>query len=96
MNYITEYVNRIRAGKCIVSNRVRKLYESLQAEIENPKDPFIFDESKANKPIEFIERFCRHSKGEWAGQHIQLELFQKAFISALFGFVNKRNRLQAL
>ncbi len=89
MNYITEYVNEIRAGKCIVSKRVRKVYESLQAEIENPQDPYIFDEKRAEKPIEFIERFCRHSKGEWAGQHIQLELFQKAFIAALFGFIHK-------
>jgi len=89
MNYITEYVNEIRAGKCIVSKRVRKIYETLQAEIENPQDPYIYDEKRAEKPIEFIERFCRHSKGEWAGQHIQLELFQKAFIAALFGFIHK-------
>lgn len=89
MNYITEYANEIRAGRCIVSNRVRKTYEKLAAEIDNPTDPYIFDEKKAARPIEFIERFCRHSKGEWAGQRIRLELFQKAFISALFGFVHK-------
>src|SRR5699024_7403462 len=39
--------------------------------------------------IVFIERFCRHSKGKWAGQPIELELFQKVYISALFGFVDK-------
>lgn len=89
MNYITEYVKRIRTGKVIVSARVRKVYEGLQAEIENPKAPYIFDEQKANRPIEFIERFCRHSKGEWAGRPFILELFQKAFISALFGFVHQ-------
>ena len=89
MNYITEYVKEIQAGKAIVSARVRKVYEKLQAEIENPQDPFIFDEKRAAKPIEFIERFCRHSKGEWAGRPFTLELFQKAFISALFGFVHK-------
>lgn len=89
MNYITEYVNEIRTGKAIVSARVRKIYEQLQAEIDSPVDPYIFDEKKAAKPIEFIERFCRHSKGEWAGRPFTLELFQKAFISALFGFVHK-------
>lgn len=89
MNYIAEYLQAIRAGKCIVSKRVRKVYEQLNDDIINPKDGFIFDEAKAQRPIEFIERFCRHSKGEWAGKPVKLELFQKAFISALFGFVNK-------
>jgi len=53
-----------------------------------------FDLEKANRPIEFIETFCRHSKGEWAGQPIKLELFQKAFIAALFGFVDKGTGLR--
>lgn len=89
MNYITEYLQAIKCGKCIVSKRVRKVYEKLNDDIENPKGGFIFDEKKAQRPIEFIERFCRHSKGEWAGKPVKLELFQKAFISALFGFVNE-------
>jgi len=53
-----------------------------------------FDIEKANKPIRFIETFCKHSKGEWAGQPIKLELFQKAFIAALFGFVDKDTGLR--
>ncbi len=94
MNYITEYVNAIRAGKCIVSNRVKKVYEGLQHDIEAPTCGYVFDEAKANRPIEFIERFCRHSKGEWAGKPVKLELFQKAFISALFGFVSETTGLR--
>lgn len=46
------------------------------------------------RPIEFIERFCKHSKGEWAGKPVTLELFQKAFISALFGFVDRETGLR--
>lgn len=88
MNYISEYVEKIRTGKVIVSKRVRKVHEGLQYDIEHPTN-YIFDEKKAQRPIDFIEKFCRHSKGEWAGRPIKLELFQKAFISALFGFVDK-------
>ena len=47
---------------------------------ENETHTFIFDIKKANRPIEFIEKFCRHSKGKWANQPIQLELWQKALI----------------
>lgn len=94
MNYIDEYLEAIRSGQCIVGKRIRKEYEKLSDDIHNPKDGFIFDENKAQRPIDFIERFCRHSKGEYAGSLIRLELFQKAFISALFGFVDEETGLR--
>jgi phage terminase large subunit-like protein len=88
MNYIIEYWEEIKSGKYIVSKRVYKQYEKLVNDINNP-GKYIFDEAKANKPIKFIETFCKHSKGEWAGKPVILELFQKAYISALFGFIDK-------
>lgn len=94
MNYIEQYLNEIKGGRCIVSRRVRKVYEQLADDIKNPKNGYVFDERRANRPIEFIERFCRHSKGEWAGKPVKLELFQKAFISALFGFINSETRFR--
>lgn len=87
MNYITEYYEKIQSGEIITSKRVQKLYEKLVYDIEHPNE-YHFDLIKANKPIEFIERFCRNSKGEWIGKPVRLELFQKAFIQALFGFVD--------
>ncbi|PEW67194.1 terminase [Bacillus cereus] len=93
MNYVLEYWNDIEAGKVIVSKRVYRQYKRLVDEI-NTSDKYVFDERKANKPIEFIERFCKHSKGEWAGKPIQLELFQKAYIAALFGFIDKETGLR--
>ncbi len=88
MNPILEYWDGIQSGKYIVSKRVYKLYEKLAGEIKAPAGRYIYDETRANRPIEFIERFCKHSKGEWAGRPVILELFQKAFIAALFGFVD--------
>ncbi|CCW05909.1 terminase large subunit [Bacillus thuringiensis] len=93
MNYVLDYWNAIEAGKVIVSKRVYRQYKRLVDEINN-SDKYIFDERKANKPIEFIERFCKHSKGEWAGKPIKLELFQKAYIAALFGFIDKETGLR--
>ena len=94
MNYIEQYLDEIKKGRCIVGKRVRRVYEKLYDDIINPKDGYIFDERRALRPIEFIERFCRHSKGEWAGKPVRLELFQKAFISALFGFVHSETKLR--
>lgn len=92
MNYIKEYFNKIEAGE-VTSKRVYNVYKRLVYNIDNP-DIFIFDEEKANRPIEFIERFCKHSKGEWAGKPITLDLFQKAYINALFGFVDRETGLR--
>ena len=96
MNCIIEYWRAIESGKCVVSRRVRKVYQELARRIEqlDAGARYIFDEKKAARPIEFIERFCKHSKGEWAGKPVTLELFQKAFISALFGFVDKETGLR--
>ena len=93
MNYIKEYFNKLETGEIITSKRVYNVYKKLVYNIDNP-DAFIFDEKKADRPIEFIERFCKHSKGEWAGKPIKLELFQKAYINALFGFVDKKTGLR--
>lgn len=93
-NYILEYWDAIQSGRVVVSNRVRKVYAKLVEDIEHPKGKYVFDLSKANKPIRFIEQFCKHSKGEWAGKPVKLELFQKAYISALFGFIDKETGLR--
>lgn len=94
MNYIEQYYNAICSGACIVSKRVKKIYTQLVDDIKNPKNGYIFDENRATKPIRFVEQFCKHSKGEWAGKPVKLELFQKAFISALFGFIHEETGLR--
>lgn len=94
MNAIIEYWNAIEAGKVRVPKRIRTQYARLVADLNNPECAYIFDEAKAARPVEFIEQFCMHSKGEWAGRPVKLELFQKAFIAALFGFVHKGTGLR--
>lgn len=89
MNHIEKYLKEIKKGRCIVSKRVRRVYEKLVEDIHRAAGDYYFDQKKAERPIEFIERFCKHSKGEWAGRPVKLELFQKAYISALFGFIHR-------
>lgn len=87
-NYIEQYYQAMEDGNIIVSNRVRKQYQKLVQDIkEHPK--YIYDDAKANRAIKFIETFCKHSKGELAGKPLKLALFQRAYVSALFGFVDK-------
>jgi len=94
MNAIQEYCGYIDNNPAAVPARIRKIYTQLAADSVKADGDFVFDAKRANKPIAFIEKFCKHSKGEWAGQSVKLELFQKAFISALFGFVHRDTGLR--
>jgi phage terminase large subunit-like protein len=89
MNWAKEYLSAIRDGKEIVSAKVRTVYERECAWMDDPDFDFTYDEAKGNRPIEFIERFCRHYEGEWAGRPIRLELFQKAKIQLAYGWIEK-------
>lgn len=93
MNYITQYNDLLQRGEIPACRRIKAVYARLAAETAAP-GKYIFDEAKASRPIAFIEKFCRHSKGEWAGKPVALELFQKAFIQALFGFVDAQTGLR--
>src|ERR1041384_1647271 len=48
-----------------------------------------FDEDEADRVIRFFEEILTHAKGEWAGQNLKLEDWQKAFLGNLFGWKRK-------
>lgn len=90
MNYVLAYWQAIESGQVTAGRRVRAVYQRLAQEILNP-DPdssFCFDEAAGARPILFAEQFCKQSQGV-IGAPLVLDLFQKAFIQALFGFLEK-------
>lgn len=93
-NYVLAYWHEIESGREVVSSRIRQLYEKLAQDIENPTPPYVFDAELALRPIEYIESICKHSKAPWAGKPVILELWQKALVSATFGFVHEETRLR--
>lgn len=108
MNYIEEYYKWILDNPSKVNEKVRTIYQRLVEDLHDPKTAtifnpiteenevhtFVFDETLGTRPIKFIELFCKHSKGKWAGKPVELELWQKAFIQALFGFVDEETKLR--
>lgn len=88
MNYVSEYCDKIHSGEILTSRRVMAVYKRLVAEMLDADAPYYFDEELGERPIAFIETFCKQSQGT-LGAPIKLELFQKAFIQALFGFIIK-------
>ena len=102
-NSIQEYYQCLLDNPKKANKKILAVYKRLTEDIETPREiehlnketgeiektTYIFDESRGQRVIDFIEKFCHHSKGKWAGQPIKLELFQKALIMSAFGFINE-------
>lgn len=86
-NPILEYYEKIKSGEEIVSEKVRKWYKKLSYDVEHP-GYYFYSNARANHILEFAENFCRHSKGKLGGQLVKLELWEKAWLAATFGFID--------
>lgn len=91
-NSILEYYQSIKDGSVVVGKWVRLFYEYIVKGLK--KKSFFFNAKKANKAIKFVENFCHHHEGELAPNLIHLELWQKAFLSVIFGIVDKNDLRQ--
>lgn len=95
MNPILEYWKLIDSGKEIVSSKISRTYRHIVEDIiHNKQSEWEYSETKAWHAIDFIERYCKHSKGSVAGQSFILELWQKALIAVMFGIVGKVDGLR--
>lgn len=54
--------------------------------------PYIFDKEKAHRPIRFIEKFCKPSKGDFF--NIILQPWQHFALGSLYGWVHKDTGLR--
>lgn len=88
-NPILDYWAQIESGKEVVCDKVRRVYQQLVKDVYDQTSEYEYDSRRANHAIEFIENYCKHSKGKWGGQPIDLGLWQQASLAATFGFVHK-------
>ena len=108
ITYIEEYYQFLLKNPDKACRKILSVYKKLVQDIYNPKvisfyneateeeetHTYVFDLKKADRPIEFIEKYCRHSKGKWARQPIKLKKKKKATIQAIFGFVDKETGIR--
>ena len=91
-NYILEYYQAITDGTIIAGEYIRQWYGIVVDGLH--KKQWVYDAKKARKAIRFIESFCRHHEGSLAPQLIHLELWQKAFLSVIFGILDSDGNRQ--
>ena len=91
MNYVKKYNKMLQSGKIVACEEIKCIYDRMVKEMDckDSSFPFWFSEETGTYVINFIETYCKHYQGEHAGQLVKLELFQKAFIQCLFGWLEK-------
>mgnify|MGYP001120795525 FL=1 len=93
---IMEYYSQIKDGKVTVSRKVQRIYQKLAEDLSGSTGAdgtmYHYSPSRANHILEFAENYCRHSKGKLGGQLIVLELWEKAMLAAMFGFIDDEGR----
>ena len=91
-NAILAYYQAIKSGAVVVGRWIELLYDRIIAMLERKE--VVFDQVKANHAIEYIETHCFHTEGELAPNPLKLELWQKAFVSLIFGIMDENGRRQ--
>ena len=87
-NPILEYWEAIENG-LVVGEKIRETYKKLAADVKNTDGEFFYSSFRANHIIEFIENYCKQSKGKVGGKPVVLELWEKAMLAAVFGFIDR-------
>jgi len=89
---LEQYFGAILDGKIVACDKMKRMSEVLIERYLAP-DEFHFDYDIAKRHTDFIEKFCKLPSGD-IGEPLKLELFQKARLQALFGFVDDNNLRQ--
>lgn len=84
-NWIYAYYQGIKDGTYCVGRFILMIYTIIVKLIED-KTVF-FDVKEANAAVDWIEGHCFHVEGPLAPNAIKLEVWEKAFISCIFGLL---------
>lgn len=89
----TKYAKQVVSGNIVAGKWVKKACERHLNDIKESKTyrnfNYRFDVEKAEEAINFFP-LLKHSKGEVAGQPIELESWESFIIGSTFGWVNKK------
>lgn len=82
--FLEEYYQQIMDGKIIAGNELKLQLSKLMEEMED--DRYIYDTTDADDRMDFMENCVKLTKSPFYGKPMKLMLWQKAFISSMYGF----------
>lgn len=91
-NWIYSYYQKIKDGSEVVGVWMHRLMEYIVSGLENKL--FFYDNKKANAAVDWIETHCFHTEGALAPNYFKLELWEKAFVSCIFGILDDKGYRQ--
>ena len=83
---LEEYFGGILSGEITSCEKMKLVAAKIMNDFKNP-GRYHYDARRAKKHIDFIEKFCKTPTGK-LGQPLKLELYQRARLEVLFGFVD--------
>lgn len=96
MDRTTKYAKQVLSDNIIAGLLVKLACRKHMEDIKNSKKKtfeFFFDVDEAERAIDFFG-FCKHSKGEWAGKVLELELWQCFIVGSVYGWKHKKTKLR--
>jgi len=91
-NYILAYYQGLKDGVFTGGKWITLLYEYIIKGLE--QKAFYYDHKKAISAVEWIEKHCFHTEGPLAPGPFILELWERAFVSCIFGLTDKNGLRQ--
>ena len=89
--YLEQYRQEIREGKIIAGLELIMMLDKLLEDMDD--DRYIYDTTDADERMDFMENCVRLTKSPFYNKPMVLMLWQKAFISAVYGFKMAEDRL---
>ncbi|OIJ12665.1 terminase [Anaerobacillus alkalilacustris] len=83
-SFLLEYVDKCKKGEIIIGNELMIQLDILMEYFDNPEIKVDFEDG--HKRIKFIETKCKHFEAPFAGKPFLLDIFQKAFVEAIYIF----------
>lgn len=82
--FLEEYYEKTKKGEIIIGQELKMELDRLIEDMNG--NEYDYDTTEADQRIDFIENCVKLTKSPFYGKPMKLLLFQKAFISALYGF----------
>ena len=91
-SYLFQYYTEIKEGRIMAGQDLITCLDNLMEDMSNPE--YVYDIGAGHLQIAFIERFCKQTKSPFFGKPLKLELWEKAFIEALYSFKRRSTGLR--
>lgn len=83
-SWLLDYIRKCKSGEILIGHELMQQLDTLLEHFKSTDIKIEFDD--AHKRIKFIETKCKHFEAPFAGKPFILELFQKAFVEAIYIF----------